>query len=77
MVRIKVFLLGLLEQPRQNKNLLYWHDKTNKQTKERPLSFVLTESPFTSVSTVTRYTHLHLSLVSLVDLSAPVLVMIS
>jgi hypothetical protein len=42
------------EQPRLDKNLLYRHDKPNKPTKERPLSFALFESPFTSVSTVNR-----------------------
>jgi hypothetical protein len=34
------------------KNLLYRHDKPNEPTKEGPLSFVLFESPFTSISTV-------------------------
>jgi hypothetical protein len=47
-----------LEQPRQNKNLLYQHNKSNEPTKEVPLSFVLYESPFTSVSTVCRATPL-------------------
>jgi hypothetical protein len=41
-----------VEQPRQNKNLWYRHEKPNKPTKEGPISFVLFESPFTSVSTV-------------------------
>jgi hypothetical protein len=50
----KYSLLGRLEQPRQNKNLLYQHDKPNEPTKKRSLSFVLFESPFTSVSTVSR-----------------------
>ena len=54
----KYFVLGRLEQPKQNKNLLYRHDKPNE-----PLPFVLFESPFTSVSTVSRS---HPSLVSLV-----------
>jgi hypothetical protein len=27
----KYFVLGRLEQPRQNKNLLYWHDKPNER----------------------------------------------
>ncbi len=49
-----IFVLGRLEQSRQNKNLLYRHDKLNEPTKTRPLSFVLFESPFTSVSTVSR-----------------------
>ncbi len=48
------FVLGRLEQPRQDKNLLFRHDKPNKPTKEGLLSFVLFESPFTSVSTVSR-----------------------
>jgi hypothetical protein len=48
-------VLGLrLDQQRLNKNLLYLHDKAYKATKEEPLSFVLFEFPFTSVSTVTR-----------------------
>jgi hypothetical protein len=49
----------------QNKNLLYWGDKPNEQTKEGPLSFILSESPFTSVSTVSRG---HPSLASLVQI---------
>jgi hypothetical protein len=52
--RKKYLFLGRLEQPRQNKNLLYRHDKPNEPTKKGPLSFVLFESPFTSVSTVSR-----------------------
>jgi hypothetical protein len=39
---------------RQNKSLLYWHNKPNKPTKEGPLPFVLFEFPITSVSTVSR-----------------------
>jgi hypothetical protein len=50
----KYFVLGRLEQPRQNKNFLYRHDKPNEPSKKGPLSFVLFESPFTSVSTVSR-----------------------
>ncbi|MFO0001806.1 MAG: hypothetical protein ACK559_11820, partial [bacterium] len=50
-VREKYFVLGRLEQPRQNKNLLYRHDKPSEPTREGPLSCVLFESPFTSVST--------------------------
>jgi hypothetical protein len=42
---------------------LYRHDKPNEPTKKRPLSFVLFESLFTSVSTDSRG---HPSLVSLV-----------
>ncbi len=48
----KYFALGWLEQPRLNKNLLYRHDESNKQTKEGPLLLVFFESPFTSVSIV-------------------------
>jgi hypothetical protein len=40
----KCFVLGRLEQPRQNKNLLYWHDKPNKPAKKGPLSFALFKS---------------------------------
>jgi hypothetical protein len=50
----KYFVLGPLEQPRKNKNLLNQHDKPNKPTKEGLLSFVILESPFTSVSTFSR-----------------------
>jgi hypothetical protein len=57
-----IFVLGRLEQPRQKKNLLHWHDKPIKPIKEEPLSFVHFESPFTSVSTITWG---HPSLVSL------------
>ncbi len=32
----KYFVLGRLEQPRQNKKLLYWHAKPNKPTKKGP-----------------------------------------
>jgi hypothetical protein len=55
--------VGWLEQPRQRKDFLYWHDKHIKLIKKGPLSFVLFESPFTSVSTVSRG---HRSLVTLV-----------
>jgi hypothetical protein len=58
-----ILILGWLEQPRQRKDFLYWHDKPNEPTKKGPLSFVLFESPYTSVSTVSRG---HPSLVSLV-----------
>ncbi len=43
--------MGRLEQPRQNKTFLYRQDKLNESTKKGPFSFVLFESPFTSVST--------------------------
>ncbi len=61
----KYFVLGRLERPRQNKILLYWHDKPNEPTKEEPLTFVLFESPFTSLSTVSRG---HSCLVSLLGI---------
>ncbi len=48
----KYFELDRLEQPRQNKHHLHRHDKPNEPT--RPLSFVIFESPCTSVSTVSR-----------------------
>jgi hypothetical protein len=60
-VRQIYFVLGRLEKLRQNKNLLYRHDKPYEPTEEEPLSFVLFKSP-TSVSTVSRGHH---SLVSL------------
>jgi hypothetical protein len=62
-----LFVLGQLEKPRQNKNLLYQHGKSNEPTKEGPLSFVLFESPFTSVSKVSRG---HPSLVSMCMISS-------
>jgi len=37
----KYFVLGRLEQPRQDKNNLYRHDQPNEPTMEGPLSFVL------------------------------------
>jgi hypothetical protein len=54
----KYFVLGQLEHPRQDKNLLYRRNELNKPTKEEPLSYVLLESPFASVSTVVRRGHL-------------------
>ncbi len=53
-------------QPWHVKNLVHFHDKPNEPTKKGPLSFVLFESPFTSVSTVSRG---HPSLVSLVPIA--------
>ncbi len=50
-----IFCTGRLEVPRQDKNLLYRHDKPNETTKKGPLLFVLFESPFTWVSTVRRF----------------------
>jgi hypothetical protein len=57
----KYFVLGGPEQPWKDKNLFYRHYEPNEPTKAGPLSFVLFESPFTSVSTVSRA---HPSLVS-------------
>jgi hypothetical protein len=45
----KHFVLGRLEQPRQNKNLLYRHDNPTDQSRKDPFKFVLFESPFASV----------------------------
>jgi hypothetical protein len=56
-VRNKYFVLGRVEQPRQNKNLFYRHDKLKEPIKEGPLSYVLFESPFISVSKVSRGHH--------------------
>ncbi len=67
-VRKTYFVLGRLEQPRQDKNLLYPHDKPNEPTMEGSLSFLLFEFPFTSVSTVSRG---HPSLVSLSNTLPP------
>jgi hypothetical protein len=50
----KYFVLGRFDQPRKNKNLLYRHDKPYGPNKNESLSLVLFESPFTSVSTVSR-----------------------
>jgi hypothetical protein len=61
----KIIVLGRLDQQRQNKNLLYRHDKPKEPTKKGPLSFVLFECPFTSVSTVSRG-HPSLYIVSLI-----------
>jgi hypothetical protein len=64
----QIFYNGRLEQSRQDNNLMYRQVKPNEPTKERPLSFVLLESPFTSVSTVSRG---HPSLVSLLASATP------
>jgi hypothetical protein len=53
-VEKKYFVLGGLEQPMHEKNLLYRQDKPNEPIKEGLLSGVLFESPFTSVSTDSR-----------------------
>jgi hypothetical protein len=46
----KYFVPDRLEHSRQNRNLLYWHGKPNEPNKEDLLSFVLFESPFTTIS---------------------------
>jgi len=50
----KIFRTGLtiVEQPKQDKNLLKRHHEPKEPTKEGPLSLVLFEFPFASVSTV-------------------------
>ncbi len=50
----KYFVRGWLEQPRRAKKLLYRYDDYSEPTKEGPLSYVLLESPFASVSTASR-----------------------
>jgi hypothetical protein len=62
-VRKKYFVLGQLEQPRQDKNLLYRHHEPIEPTKEGLHSYILLDSPFASASTVSRG---HPTLVSLV-----------
>jgi hypothetical protein len=47
-------LLGDGDKEIEKKNILYRHTKANEPTKKGPLSFVLSESPFASVSTVSR-----------------------
>jgi hypothetical protein len=49
---------------RQKSTVLYWHEEPDEPTKEEPLSYVLQESLFASVSTVSSRDHP--SLVSLV-----------
>ncbi len=62
MVRKKNILHSPTRAAKAGQKYLYRHDKPDKPTKDGPLSFVLFESPFTSVSTVSRD---HPSLVSL------------
>jgi hypothetical protein len=43
-VREKIFCIGPIRTAKAGqKSLVYWHNKTNEPTKERPLSFVLFE----------------------------------
>ncbi len=50
----KIFCTGPARAAKAEKNILQLHDKPIEPTKEGPLSFVLFESPFISVSTVSR-----------------------
>jgi hypothetical protein len=50
----KKICTGPTRAAKANKDLLYRHDKRKEPTKEGPLSFVLFESPFSSVSTVSK-----------------------
>jgi hypothetical protein len=54
MVRKKIFCAGPNRAAKAGKNLFYQHDKPSNPTKEVSLLFVRFESPFTSVSTVSR-----------------------
>ncbi len=56
---------GPVRAAKAEKNLLYWHYEPSEPTKEGHLLYILLESPFASVSTVSRG---HPSLVSLVSL---------
>jgi hypothetical protein len=58
----KIFCAGPTRAVKAEQNLLYRHDKPNEPSREGPLSSVLFESPFTSVSTFSRG---HPSLVSM------------
>ncbi len=61
-MRKKNIWTGPTRAAKAERNILFLHDKPKEPTKEGPLSFVLFEFSFTSVSTVSRG---HLSLVSL------------
>jgi hypothetical protein len=58
----KIFCAGSTRAAEAKQKSLVQHDKPNEPTKKGSLSFVLFESPFTSVSTISRG---HPSLVSL------------
>jgi hypothetical protein len=45
---------GTIREAKAEQNILYWHKKSNKATKDGPLSSELFEYLFTSVSTVSR-----------------------
>ncbi len=61
------FVLGRQEQPKQNRNLLYRHEKSKEPTKKGPLQFVLFECPFTWVSTISRGRPSLVSLIGLLE----------
>jgi hypothetical protein len=60
MVRKKYYVLEPTRAAKTGQKSLVQTDKPNEPTKKGPLSFVLFESPFTSVSTVSRATLLFL-----------------
>jgi hypothetical protein len=53
-LRKKIFSTLPTRAAEAERNLFYRHDKSNELTKEGPLSLVLFESTFISVSTVSR-----------------------
>jgi hypothetical protein len=53
----KKFSTGPTRAAEAEKNILYRHDKPYELTKKGPLSLVLFESPFISVSTVSSRGH--------------------
>jgi hypothetical protein len=53
-VRNKIFYIGPTRAAKAEKNLVYRQDKPNGPNTEGPLAFVLFESQFTSVSSVSR-----------------------
>ncbi len=53
-----VFCTGPTRAAKAEQKFVYRHDKTNKPTKEGPFSCVLFDSPFATVSTVSRATPL-------------------
>jgi hypothetical protein len=51
---IKIFCIGLTRAAKAGQKTIYSHNEPNEPTKEGTLSYVLQESPFASVSTVSR-----------------------
>jgi hypothetical protein len=49
-----IFYTGPTRPAKTGQKSLYWDDEPNEPTKERLLSYVLLESPFASISTVSR-----------------------